>query len=107
MLVFLFLKEATLHYSQNALILTPFLKGFQNSFAARSDPRKAQDRDPKQQIKKIKKQIIIETHPQPGPAQRVRLEGVKPLKLTTFPALSAAFLKRPRALKVKPKKEWI
>ena len=37
--------------------------------------------------------LIIETHPQSRPANRLRLEGVKPLKLTTLKTLSAVFPK--------------
>ena len=73
---------------------TFFCIGFQTSFSTQSDPQKAQNRDPKQQqIIKIGKKIIIETHPQPRPAKRLRLGGIKPLKLTTLTTLSAVFPK--------------
>ena len=42
-----------------------------------------------QKIMKISKQIFIETNPQPRTAKRLRLERVKPLKLTTIATLSA------------------
>jgi len=43
--------------------------------------------------RKIGKQIITETHPQPRPEKRLRLGGVKTLKLTTLITLSAVFPK--------------
>ena len=41
--------------------------------------------------------IIIETHPQPKAEKKLRLGGVKPLKLTTITTLSAVFPKAQRS----------
>ena len=46
-----------------------------------------------QKIMNIGRTIIIEMHPQPRAAKRLRLGGVKPLQLTTFTTFSAVFQK--------------
>ena len=96
----MFLTGSTLYYLQNlrSPFHTFFCIGFQTSFSTRSEPEKAQNGNPKQQqIKQIGKKIIIETHPQPRAAKRLRLGGVKPLKLTTITTLSAVFPKAQRS----------
>ena len=89
-LVFLFFEGPTWYYLRGprSSFHAIFCIGFQTSFSTRNAPSKAQKRYPKQpQIIKIRRPIIIETHPQLRAAKRLRLGGVKPLKLTTFATL--------------------
>ena len=96
----MFLKGSTWYYLLNlhSPFYTFFCIGFQTCFSTRSEPEKAQNGNPKQQqTKQIGNKIIIETHPQPRAAKRLRLGGVKPLKLTTLTTLSTVFPKAQRS----------
>ena len=98
-LIFLFLKGSTWYYlldSQRPFHVF-FCIGFQTCFSTRSEAEKAQNRNPQQQqTKQIGNTIIIETHPHPRAAKRLRPGRVKPLKLTTITTLSVVFPKAQR-----------
>ena len=53
---------------------------------------------------KISRTIITETHPEPRPAKRLRLEAVNPVKFTTITTLSAVYPKA-QSFQSKAKKE--
>ena len=62
-----------------------FILPFQQELSSKSsEPKPKTDK-----IHEILQKILIETHPQPRAAKRLRLRGVTPFKLTTLTTLSA------------------
>ena len=90
-----------------------FCTGFHTSFLHTDRSLKTQNRDPTQHtITQIGNKIIIETHPQPRPAKRLRLEGVKPLKVitstrpsTVFPKAQSSQSKTKKGAEMEPKNQ--
>jgi len=73
-------------------------------FSTRNEPESS-EQEPKTATNQDDPQkIIIGTHPQPRAAKRLRLGGIKPLKLTNITTLSAVFPKAQRS-QAKAKRE--